>query len=117
MLAWLPTGISIMAFAFPSLLSTPRFRSFRGIGYVLLGLLLLILAAPFIVAKTPISSWLIAQVTRSWPVNVTVGSLSLGWFTSLEAENVVVVGPPGVDRLGEFAGPIGLYATRHQPQR
>src|SRR4029079_4711477 len=79
-----------MAFAFPSPFSTPRFRSLRGIGYVFLGLLFLVLAAPFIVAKTPISTWLIAKATRGWPINVSVGSLSLGWFTSLEAENVIV---------------------------
>src|SRR2546421_7890123 len=79
-----------MAFGFTSFVSTPRFRFWRAIGYTLLAALVLILLAPFIVAKTPISTWLIAQATKDLPITVSVGSLSLGWFTSLSAENIVI---------------------------
>jgi translocation and assembly module TamB len=97
-----------MALGF-SLMGSPRFRFVRWIGYLLLTALVVAFFAPIIVAKTPISTWLIAQATKDLPINVTVGSLSLNWLSPIVAENVVIQ-----DTKGGALAEIPRLATQNK---
>ncbi len=73
-----------------------RIRFVRGFGITLIVLAIALALAPTIIAKTGISSWLIARATQGLPISVTVGSLSLGWFSPIVAEDVVVRDAEGI---------------------
>jgi translocation and assembly module TamB len=66
------------------------FRYVRGFSYLILGIVILIGLAPTIIAKTSLSNWLIGRATAGMPVRVMVGNLSLGWFSHVRAQDVVV---------------------------
>jgi translocation and assembly module TamB len=105
--------------AIPRSLFAPRFRFFRNFGYTLIALVVLTALAPIIVAKTPLSTWLIGQATRDLPINVTVGSLWLNWFSPIVASDVVIHDSEGkplaqIPRLASEQNLVNLVLYRKE---
>ncbi|PQO33803.1 hypothetical protein [Blastopirellula marina] len=62
---------------------------------IVVGLILLVLMLPSILARTPILGWGVAQATSAVNARVTIGSASLGWFSPVVLHDVHVVDAQG----------------------
>lgn len=73
------------------------FRYLRWLGYTVVGVVVLLAIAPLVIAKTGLSTWLINRSLGGLPISVSVGSLSLGWFSHVAAQNVVLRDADGAE--------------------
>ncbi|MEX0792079.1 MAG: hypothetical protein WD045_03025 [Pirellulaceae bacterium] len=82
------------------------------------GLVLLLAAAPSIVASTPLLGWGVRQATSGMEIKVAVGSASLGWFSPVGLNDVRVTDPEGeqiahIPRLQISKSLLGLAQDWH----
>lgn len=69
-------------------------RAFRRCCFGLGCLVVLVYAAPFLVAHTPLKTWLLGLMVRPLNVRPSIQELSLGWFSPVRARGFALQ-PPG----------------------
>ncbi|MGC3965873.1 MAG: hypothetical protein QM775_00425 [Pirellulales bacterium] len=72
-----------------------RSKTGRRLLFVVVGLVILVVAAPQIVARTPLLRYIVGLASQDVQGKVTIGEASLNWFTEPQAEEVELTGHDG----------------------